>query len=420
MHHFIKFLIVLSVLVSTLAGIIPYTAVAYSGVPHYFTEEISRADKAWGILPNSLQGQILTNSITRGEFCEIIILAYQRVYGRLPAINDTYFTDTNSRNINSAYSLGIVSGYPDGTFRENNLITRQEMFQMINNFMYIRGNDRRMDYEYADSILSSFSDRSDISDWATISSASMVHQGVVKGNDMGMIDPRSNTSSAQAIVLAYRSLVALTGLPDGYYGEEGLGAPWNYDEQNRNYRDWGRRDKQESLTPLTDLGKNNAKYELVFGSLDHPGYKTSAEAAANMVTIKINVWKLGSSGVKTPGTFNLTVNKAIATTVQKIFQEIYDGPEQFPIKNVGGYAWRTTGTSEHAMGLAIDINSSENYMIKADGTVVAGSYWKPGVDPYSIPENGDVVKAFAKYGFAWGGNAWRSANDYMHFSYFGE
>ena len=58
----------------------------------------------------------------------------------------------------------------------------------------------------------------------------------------------------------------------------------------------------------------------------------------------------------------------------------------------------------------------------ADGNVTqitCGSYWKPGEDPYSIPAGGDVVRAFAKYGFAWGGDAWTSKRDYMHFSYFG-
>ena len=39
--------------------------------------------------------------------------------------------------------------------------------------------------------------------------------------------------------------------------------------------------------------------------------------------------------------------------------------------------------------------------------------------PYSIPEGGDVYNAFTKYGFTWGGNAWSSKRDYMHFSYFG-
>ena len=67
-------------------------------------------------------------------------------------------------------------------------------------------------------------------------------------------------------------------------------------------------------------------------------------------------------------------------------------------------------------GLAIDINPNENCEIRG-GVITTGSYWKPGEDPYSIPADGDVVNAFKKYGFGWGGN-WRSVKDYMHFSYF--
>jgi hypothetical protein len=70
------------------------------------------------------------------------------------------------------------------------------------------------------------------------------------------------------------------------------------------------------------------------------------------------------------------------------------------------------------LGVAIDINWEENYECTIDGTATTGKYWKPGEDAYSIPADGDVVKAFTKYGFGWGGT-WRTKKDYMHFSYFG-
>jgi hypothetical protein len=97
--------------------------------------------------------------------------------------------------------------------------------------------------------------------------------------------------------------------------------------------------------------------------------------------------------------------------------EIYKGKEKFPIKSVGGYNWRgDTSTSEHCIGLAIDINPNENYMIRGN-QIVSGSFWKPGKNPYSIKADGDVVKAMEKYGFHWG--MWGDTRDYMHFSYFG-
>lgn len=35
-----------------------------------------------------------------------------------------------------------------------------------------------------------------------------------------------------------------------------------------------------------------------------------------------------------------------------------------------------------------------------DGTVLVGSKWEPGINPYSIGPDSDVLKAFGRYG--WG------------------
>jgi hypothetical protein len=113
----------------------------------------------------------------------------------------------------------------------------------------------------------------------------------------------------------------------------------------------------------------------------------------------------------------LTVNEKIAPTVVQIFKEIYEGSEQFPIKNVGGYSWRgLTSRSEHCEGLAIDINWEENYLID-NGQILSGKLYEPGVNPYSIPTDGEVARIMRKYGFSQG--LWGNRCDYMHFSYFG-
>ena len=143
-----------------------------------------------------------------------------------------------------------------------------------------------------------------------------------------------------------------------------------------------------------------------------------------METFTVPVWQLPEeSGEKQSSTMQLTMHRALVPTVRQIFQEIYEGEEQFPIKNIGGYAWRQSERSEHRQGTAIDINWEENYEAERneDGslTPITGEYWKPGEDPFSIPEDGDVVRIFKKYGFSWGGDAWSSKRDYMHFSYFG-
>ena len=161
----------------------------------------------------------------------------------------------------------------------------------------------------------------------------------------------------------------------------------------------------------TEMQYGKDSYEI---SENYP--QTKEEAEALMTTVKVPVWKL-KGNKKVSSTANITVHYKIADKVKLVFEEIYNGEEQFPIKDVGGYSWRG-GRSEHNGGTAIDINANENYCIYENGTVI-GSHWKPYEDPYSITPYGDVIRAFEKYGFTWGGDAWRNPRDYMHFSYLG-
>ena len=94
------------------------------------------------------------------------------------------------------------------------------------------------------------------------------------------------------------------------------------------------------------------------------------------------------------------------------------------MKDVGAYSWRTNANSEHRNGTAVDINASENMHAEIDEDdnvtkILVGSFWKPYENDYSFTEDGDVVRAFKKHGFSWGGDAWPTSRDYMHFSYFG-
>ena len=146
-------------------------------------------------------------------------------------------------------------------------------------------------------------------------------------------------------------------------------------------------------------------------------YTTPEEARSHMVPVVIDVWDFADSTRTTKITkqYTLYVHENIADTVKAIFDEIYNGVEQFPIHSIGAYRWDYD--SEHTIGVAIDINANENFYINYKTGQIIGSYWKPGEDPYSIPLDGDVARAFAKYGFQQG--LWTNSRDYMHFSYFG-
>jgi hypothetical protein len=135
----------------------------------------------------------------------------------------------------------------------------------------------------------------------------------------------------------------------------------------------------------------------------------------------------------------MIVNRSVAWDVVRVFHVLFD--ERFPIRrmqpvdryggddersmaadNTSGFNCRVvaggTSWSQHAYGLAIDLDPVENPEVK-DGAVDP-----PSGDPYAdrtrnvpgmIHPGDDVVRAFASIGWGWGGS-WRSFQDWQHFS----
>jgi poly-gamma-glutamate synthesis protein (capsule biosynthesis protein) len=138
----------------------------------------------------------------------------------------------------------------------------------------------------------------------------------------------------------------------------------------------------------------------------------------------------------------MIVAKKVAGKVAAIFQEIYDSgafrihriglvddyggddDRSIAANNTSGFNCRTTeggGVSQHAAGLAIDINPVQNpYVAHGVTEPEAGKAYdapekrRPGM--IGVITKGDVVyKAFAKRGWRWGGE-WAHSKDYQHFS----
>ena len=81
-------------------------------------------------------------------------------------------------------------------------------------------------------------------------------------------------------------------------------------------------------------------------------------------------------------------------------------------------AHRRHSFSQHAYGLAIDVNSFQNPYVKGDLVLpeLASAYLdRDRVRPGMIQPGDDVVRAFAAIGWEWGGD-WKRLKDYQHFS----
>ena len=154
---------------------------------------------------------------------------------------------------------------------------------------------------------------------------------------------------------------------------------------------------------------------------------------------------LGFDGKIKRGT--MVVNASVAEDVLWVFGRLFDAG--FPLKRVGlarafherrweedpdtrrsvtaSFNCRVVVTpdgpgdefSQHAYGLAIDVNPLQNPFVRADG-YVHNRLAEPYVDrsqglPGMIHEGDVVVSSFAAIGWAWGGR-WSGDKDYMHFS----
>src|SRR5262249_39231922 len=88
--------------------------------------------------------------------------------------------------------------------------------------------------------------------------------------------------------------------------------------------------------------------------------------------------------------------------------------EAFVCRPVRGQkAW-----SQHAFGLAVDVNPFQNPYHKGQVVLpeLATAYLaRADARPGMVQPDGLAVKAFAAVGWKWGGN-YRSLKDYMHFS----
>lgn len=142
----------------------------------------------------------------------------------------------------------------------------------------------------------------------------------------------------------------------------------------------------------------------------------------------------------------LVVHKKIASKTVKIFYELYKikypiqrmkliddygGDDEISMSenNSSAFNYRKIAgknkLSNHAYGLAIDINPRINPYITSKGVAPSnGKVYKNRnkktckgkYAAYMISEKSEIVKIFKKYGFSWGGD-WKNSKDYQHFEY---
>lgn len=144
------------------------------------------------------------NTITRAEFVKILTL----VMGITPATGgESAFSDVSTSDwffgfVAAAVEKGIIGGYPDGTFRPNDPITREQAAKIV---VLAKGIDpAEVDTEYVFEHAANFVDKDGISDWAKPFVAAAVENGIMKGDANNAFRATDDITRAETAVIAYR------------------------------------------------------------------------------------------------------------------------------------------------------------------------------------------------------------------------
>lgn len=191
----------------------------------------------------------------------------------------------------------------------------------------------------------------------------------------------------------------------------------------------------DTLVPPTD-GFNSTVDPLAGEPLQRSTWRSGCPVPAEELRyVTVSFW--GFDGRPHQG--ELILNATVADDIVGVFRTLYDA--RYPIEemrivtqadldappigdgnNTSSFSCREvvggTSFSEHAFGLAIDINPFHNPYIR-DGYVLpelATFYLDRSIDePAVIADDSIVVQAFDELGWGWGGR-WNSLKDYQHFS----
>lgn len=169
--------------------------------------ELAEAEKL-NLIPDSLKNGDLTKSITREEFAEVSVKAYEALTGKKATpVASNPFVDTKNTEVLKAYNLGITTGTSATTFEPNALLNREQAATMLTRTYkkatidgWTIADDSKFSLEYTKS--NTFADDKDISSWAKDSVYFMNANGIINGVGDNKFAPKNTTPAEEAVEYA--------------------------------------------------------------------------------------------------------------------------------------------------------------------------------------------------------------------------
>jgi len=144
------------------------------------------------------------NNVTRAEFAKMVVETFQfdTAGQEVTKFEDVKSTDWFYPYVATLYNLGIINGRSETKFAPNEPVTREEMAKMISLALSKAG---KVSLSAIPTI--SFKDDSSISAWAKKYVAVVVENGIMEGRGNSTFAPKANATRAEVATVIVRALM---------------------------------------------------------------------------------------------------------------------------------------------------------------------------------------------------------------------
>lgn len=206
-----------SMLAVTMFGLNTLPVLAQYGIDdsYWASKEINKVVSD-GILPVDENGNFNPeNSITRIQFVQglLKVLSNDNLDVTITnTMSDVSVYDSYYDDVLRGQQLGVVYGYPDGTFKAQKNLLRSEVTSLMSHITKEQATDA--------TVLDAFKDTSDIPGWAELSYEKAISYGLyVNHPDETMLEPNRELTRAEAAVLLAKLADMLNVVKDEYLGD---------------------------------------------------------------------------------------------------------------------------------------------------------------------------------------------------------
>lgn len=145
-------------------------------------------------------------SITRAEWASLLVRSLGLAQAGKSSFDDVLPEHWYYTSVSAAVEAGIVNGYPDGSFRPDAPVTREELAAMLIRALAFAGSPAAsLTVEQAEGVLDRFNDSGSIL-WATQETAQSVQTGILQGQDTATLGASAPATRAEAATMLKRFL----------------------------------------------------------------------------------------------------------------------------------------------------------------------------------------------------------------------